>query len=602
MKMMFDSARQRLAPIPLQSARFLGRPMLWMIVSACAGLGFSELARAQTPSLTWLGGFEAIPNTGYTFPDPVIAAGPASVVVMVNSQIAIYDKQGTRLFEQALGGSTGFWKAQRASTIVAEPWVIFDPNSGRFIASAADFGRAKGVLYLAVSKNATPVSSGDWYKYKLDRSGTHQDPAFLGTPTYPDDAKVGVDGDAIYVTSIHFAKDQNITPLFSHAELLALAKAPLLSGGPLSIVHDEPVITDSYSPWLAFKIHPAIIFEPESAMYFVQSVVTRPDDKIVVHALNDVLTASVRSVSLVPVSPFDRPPDVPQLGGTHLLENLDARLMSAVVRDGSLWTAHAIQDPAVDAESLVRWYQFDLVSFPSAVALAQSGNVDPRPGIHTWLPHLGVDAAGNMALGFSVGGPSQFAAIGYTGRLATDPLGTTLPVQIARAGEGYYDLYAWGEYSGLAADPDGCTFWQFHQYPTAANTWQTFVSAFQVAPCSPPPPPADPLHCGDLDGSSATSGKYWKATVTVTILDGNEDPVQGATVFIQWSGGISGSPSAVTDATGRCTFVSGNIGKQSPSATLTITNATHATLTYAADANHDPDGDSNGTSITVNKP
>jgi hypothetical protein len=36
--------------------------------------------------------------------------------------------------------------------------------------------------------------------------------------------------------------------------------------------------------------------------------------------------------------------------------------------------------------------------------------------------------------------------------------------------------------------------------------------------------------------------------------------------------------------------------------TLTITSVTHAALTYDAGANHDPDGDSNGTSITVPKP
>jgi hypothetical protein len=175
------------------------------------------------------------------------------------------------------------------------------------------------------------------------------------------------------------------------------------------------------------------------------------------------------------------------LGSAIPLLNIDARPMSATVRDGSLWTAHAILDPAVDGESLVRWYQFDTVSSPGAVTLAQSGNVDPGPNVHTWLPHIGVDAAGNMGLGFAVGGPNQYAAIGYTGRLAGDAPGTTLPVHIARAGEGYAaetwaGLASWGEYSGLAIDPDGYTFWQFHEYPTSNHLWNTFISAFQVDP------------------------------------------------------------------------------------------------------------------------
>jgi hypothetical protein len=35
---------------------------------------------------------------------------------------------------------------------------------------------------------------------------------------------------------------------------------------------------------------------------------------------------------------------------------------------------------------------------------------------------------------------------------------------------------------------------------------------------------------------------------------------------------------------------------------FTVNNVTHATLTYNAADNHDPDGDSNGTVIVVNKP
>ena len=47
--------------------------------------------------------------------------------------------------------------------------------------------------------------------------------------------------------------------------------------------------------------------------------------------------------------------------------------------------------------------------------------------------------------------------------------------------------------------------------------------------------------------------------------------------------------------------LSGAISKSSHNATLTVTSATNTTLTYSAAANHDPDGDSNGTSITVRK-
>jgi hypothetical protein len=258
----------------------------------------------------------------------------------------------------------------------------------------------------------------------------------------------------------------------------------------------------------------------------------------------------------------------------------------------------------VDGEALVRWYQFDVSGFPGPTTLAKSGNVDPGPGTHTFLPAINVDADSNMGLTFTVSGANQYAAIGYTGRRATDPDGYTLPVQIARAGAGPYTQGGWGEYCGLAMDPaDGYTFWLFHEYPIKqkgnSGAWRTFVGAFQVLP---PVLPPDPLHCGDLDGTSANSGKNWKATVGVTVHDGNHAPVSGATVFIAWSGGASGTANLTTDANGRCTFISGNISKSSSSATFSITSVSHATLTYSAAANHDLDGDSTGTSITINKP
>lgn len=584
-----------------RESRFPGRfpcVVALALSAVVSGLSPALHSTSHAQSLDLLQGFEGV-YSGWVPADPIIAAGPGSLVTMVSGRIAIFSKQGSKLFEQNLGAG-GFWAAQGGDQ-VAEPWVIFDPNSGRFIASAAEFGNGKGRLYLAVSKTDNPLTSSDWHKYPLERSGTHQGPGFPGVPTYPDYAKVGVDGDAIYVTAGHFAKDQSITASFSHAEIFAIDKAPLLSGGSLQVVYQEPVITESYSEAAPFSIHPAVVHDSGSAMYFVQSHPRRADDRIVVRTWSDALSGSpATSVDVVGVAPFDRPPNVPQLGSSTLLENIDARLMSAVVRGGSLWTSHAILDPAVDGESVVRWYEFDLASQPGTVLLAQSGNVDPGPGIHTWLPSINVDADGNMGLCFSVGRADEYAAIGYTGRLATDPLDTPLTVRIARTGNGAYTKGGWGEYSGLAMDPNGYTFWLFHQYPVKAKgggAWRTYVGAFEVAP---PIPPADPLHCGDLDGLGANSGKYWKATVAVTIHDGNESPVQGASVSAHW--GTDPPTSGVTDATGRITFTLNSISKQISAVTLTIDEVTYPGLNYSALDNHDLDGDSNGTTITVSKP
>ena len=48
--------------------------------------------------------------------------------------------------------------------------------------------------------------------------------------------------------------------------------------------------------------------------------------------------------------------------------------------------------------------------------------------------------------------------------------------------------------------------------------------------------------------------------------------------------------------------MTGNIPKRQGSVTFTVTGVSHPSLGYQLGDNHDPDGDSNGTAITVLKP
>lgn len=119
---------------------------------------------------------------------------------------------------------------------------------------------------------------------------------------------------------------------------------------------------------------------------------------------------------------------------------------------------------------------------------------------------------------------------------------------------------------------------------------------------TPTPQPAT-IHVGDLDGSpSVLNSKWWRATVTITVHTSMESAVANATVTIGWGGGASGTDSCVTDGAGRCTLTSASISTKKTSATLTVQGVSHASHGYSAAANHDPDADSNGTTITVHRP
>ncbi len=106
------------------------------------------------------------------------------------------------------------------------------------------------------------------------------------------------------------------------------------------------------------------------------------------------------------------------------------------------------------------------------------------------------------------------------------------------------------------------------------------------------------LHVGDLDGS-ATRGSPWKASVVIQVHNQFHAPVANATVNGSWKNVSSSTKVCVTDAAGQCTLTA-KINKKFGNTVFTVTRVRPGV--YESAMNHDPDGDSNGTSITIVRP
>ncbi len=114
---------------------------------------------------------------------------------------------------------------------------------------------------------------------------------------------------------------------------------------------------------------------------------------------------------------------------------------------------------------------------------------------------------------------------------------------------------------------------------------------------------AGALHVGDLDASATTAPRgKWNAEVAITVREEGGNPVGSATVSGSWNGGVTGRASCTTDAEGQCRVTKNNIKSNVGSLSFTVDAVVHATLSYDALANTDPDGDSDGTTIMVQKP
>lgn len=135
----------------------------------------------------------------------------------------------------------------------------------------------------------------------------------------------------------------------------------------------------------------------------------------------------------------------------------------------------------------------------------------------------------------------------------------------------------------------------------AASNVATVSITITAAP--PPPPPTPSLHVGDLDRASSNAGKSWTARVTIRIDDGAHAALSGAVVSGSWSNGANGSASCTTATNGTCTVQKTKLSRSGvASVTFTVTGVSRSGWTYAPSLNHDPDGESTGTSIVVLRP
>ncbi len=117
--------------------------------------------------------------------------------------------------------------------------------------------------------------------------------------------------------------------------------------------------------------------------------------------------------------------------------------------------------------------------------------------------------------------------------------------------------------------------------------------------------PSTIIHIGNLDAMTSRSGSNWSATVEITVHDADHNPLNGATVVGHWSVlGLNSNTCTTGDlgGNGTCIVLFPSLKKSVFSVNFTVVSVTMPGRTYDRTLNHDPDGDSNGTTIKVNRP
>jgi hypothetical protein len=196
---------------------------------------------------------------------------------------------------------------------------------------------------------------------------------------------------------------------------------------------------------------------------------------------------------------------VPQPNTSNKLDSIIDRLMQKVQyrRVGgneSVWVAHNVD--TAGGLAAMQWAQINVTGGTIATTPVQQQIYTPDTTLYRWMGSLAVDSQGNMALAYSTsnGTAPNFPSIAYSGRLATDPLGTLPQTEtqlVAGLGSqtnncGGAPCHRWGDYSSMSVDPvDDCTFWYTTEYYASqtdgtAGNWQTRIGSFRFPACTTP--------------------------------------------------------------------------------------------------------------------
>jgi hypothetical protein len=408
-------------------------------------------------------------------PDPNGAAGDTQYVQWVNTSFAVFSKStGTVIYGPAPGNSlwSGFG-GQCEMQNDGDPIVLYDQLAQRWVFSQFAVSGGPGNYYQCYAVSVTSDATGAYYRYAF------------AMPNFNDYAKFSVWQDAYYAS---FNMFNGANGPFLGARACAFDRASMLAGASASGQCFQ--LTTAYGALLPSDLDGATPPPAGSPNYYL-SIDTNSLDLWSFHVDFAVPGNSTFSgPTSIPVDAYSEACNggvcIPQPGTSEQLDSLGDRLMHRLAYRNFGTYETLVANHSVDngGPAAVRWYE---VRDPGGTpTVYQQGTFAPNT-TSRWMGSIAMDAMGNIAMGYSVSSNSVYPSIAYTGRLATDALGSLQAESVIVNGSGSQTgVNRWGDYTGLTIDPiDDCTFWYTNQYlqTTGEFNWSTRVASFRFAGC-----------------------------------------------------------------------------------------------------------------------
>lgn len=414
-------------------------------------------------------------NYGVAPPDTHGDVGPNHYFQMVNMGFAIWDKNGTKLYGPVdnitlWSGFPGPW----SSTNDGDPVVLYDEYAGRWIATQFSLPNyPNGPFYELVAVSKTGDPTGAWNRYAFE---------FDNMPDYP---KFGVWPDGYYMTCNQFASGSGD---WMGAGVAILDREAMINGDAEAtmVFFDMGTGVGSLLPSDAdgamepASSTPATIVEIGAASLKMWNVTVDWEN---------VENSSVDYYGSFPVAYYtSNGINISQPGTSQKLSTLADRLMYRLQYRNFgdyevMLTNHTVKADETGRAG-IRWYE--MRNYGAGWALYQQGTYAPFDNNSRWMASIAMNSHGDIALGYSVSGPSVYPEIRCAMQSAEALSGPGIldvdEIVLKPGLKSQTGIDRWGDYSAISVDPsDGLTFWFTTEYSNGSWSWRTQISSFFYA-------------------------------------------------------------------------------------------------------------------------
>jgi len=518
-------------------------------------------------------------HSGTVLNDPTGAIGPNHYVYAFNSGFGILDRSGNVLVPEASLGTLF------PGETLGDPVVVYDRYADRFI--VMEFSNSPNGILIAVCQGPDPVNDG-WFTYRFN------------TGTFPDYEKMSVWSDGYYITA---NKDQGSTQTsdvvfaVERDEMLLGNAGAQMIGFPLPGSQNNgfysPGGFDSNGPNLppVGTAHPIVYMQDDA-----WSGVSNDHLKIwnISVDWNTPGNSSISTPQQISTAPFDSVFDggsfqnLDEPGSGPDIDALQATMMymTSYRRFGTHNSAvmnFVVDITGSDSVAGIRWYELRQTADGQPWTIFQEGTYVQPNGHSAFCGSIGMDSQGNIGMAYTIVSSTVFTSLRYTGRLASDPLGTmTVAEQNIVDGDSQNNRSdgRYGDYSQLTVDPvDDLTFWHIGEYMKGPNNVRkSHVASFQIGTGTPDTEaPTAPTNLAASNTTATTTDLSWNASSDNIGVTGYDVYQDGSVITT-----VAGTSFSVTGLTPSTSYAFSVIAKDAAGNESAASNTANVTTTSSS--------------------